>query len=314
MFTFRHLARAVACLAAAQFSVTAQAQLFRAYLASAGSDANPCTLQAPCRLLPAALGAVASGGEIWMLDSANYNAATVNINKSVSILAVPGVVGSVLAIGGPAISITVSGLKVALRNLVVAPLSGAGGTDGVHMTGASTLTVENSLIANLPSNGVLVEGTGVLKVSDTTLRNNGVFGIVTVNGVSAMITRSQMLGNADGGFSAQVNSAAATSVSSVSDSVISGGSDGVYARAAVNNSLVRISVTRTTIDKTTYGLLSYTSCNPCGASIAISSSMIANNEYGWYQDGAGSVIQSLGNNHFTGNNQVFGSLTPTPLQ
>jgi hypothetical protein len=36
----------------------ANAQLFRAYLSGEGSDANPCTLQLPCRLLPAAVAAV----------------------------------------------------------------------------------------------------------------------------------------------------------------------------------------------------------------------------------------------------------------
>jgi hypothetical protein len=110
--------------------------LFRAYLASDGNDANPCTLAAPCRLLPAALTAVASGGEIWMLDSANYNTATVTISKSVSILAVPGAVGSVVALAGPAILITAPSLTIALRNLVIVPLPGSGATDGVEMTGA----------------------------------------------------------------------------------------------------------------------------------------------------------------------------------
>ena len=43
-------------LAVALLSTTAQAQLFRSYLSSTGNDANPCTVQAPCRLLPAALG------------------------------------------------------------------------------------------------------------------------------------------------------------------------------------------------------------------------------------------------------------------
>lgn len=52
-------------------SGAAHAQLFRAYLAIGGSDSNPGTLPAPCRLLPAALNAVADGGEVWMLDSAN---------------------------------------------------------------------------------------------------------------------------------------------------------------------------------------------------------------------------------------------------
>src|ERR1700682_574931 len=75
----------------ATLTICASAQaagLFRAYLASGGSDSNPCTVAAPCRLLPAALAAVTDGGEIWMLDSANYNTATVSITKSVTILAI----------------------------------------------------------------------------------------------------------------------------------------------------------------------------------------------------------------------------------
>jgi hypothetical protein len=85
--------------------------------------------QHPDRTVPAAaaaLTAVASGGDIWMLDSANYNTGTVTIGKSASILAVPGAVGSLVALNnGPAISITAAGLTIALRNLVIGPLAGA---------------------------------------------------------------------------------------------------------------------------------------------------------------------------------------------
>src|SRR5690606_36180957 len=89
--------------------------IFRAYL-SAGNAANPCTLQAPCRLLPAALAAVDDGGEIWMLDSANYNTAPVTIEKSVTILATPGAVGSVVSAGGSAITVSGDAARVTLRN------------------------------------------------------------------------------------------------------------------------------------------------------------------------------------------------------
>ena len=100
-------------------STAADAQLFRAYVASDGNDANPCTLPQPCRLLPAAIAAVASGGEIWILDSANYNTSTVNVTKSVSIVAVPGQIGSLVAIaGGPAVSIATAGVIVSFRNVV----------------------------------------------------------------------------------------------------------------------------------------------------------------------------------------------------
>src|SRR4051794_14499929 len=99
--------------------VAAQAQIFRAYLASSGNDANACTVAAPCRLLPAALAAVIDGGEIWMLDSANFNTGTVYITKSVSILAVPGQIGSIIAVGGQrALQIDTPDLHVGLRNLV----------------------------------------------------------------------------------------------------------------------------------------------------------------------------------------------------
>lgn len=70
-------------------SASTQAQLFRAYVSGSGNDANPCTLQSPCRLLPRALQAVADGGEIWMVGSANYNTSTVVVTKSVRILAIP---------------------------------------------------------------------------------------------------------------------------------------------------------------------------------------------------------------------------------
>src|SRR4051794_10754744 len=81
-------------------SSMSHAQSFRAYVASYGNDGNPCTVALPCRLLPAAINAVASGGEIWMLDSANFNSGTVTVTKSVNILAVPGQVGSIVSFGG----------------------------------------------------------------------------------------------------------------------------------------------------------------------------------------------------------------------
>ena len=179
---------ALGLLAALFLSSAAHAQLFRAYLAINGNDANPCTLPQPCRLLPAALNAVANGGEIWLLDSANYNTATVNITKSVTILAVPGAVGSVVATGGPAISIATAGVKVALRNLVLVPLPGGGGTAGVAMTEGNGLAVEGCLMAGLP-NGISASGNVSLRVSDTTIRG-GENGIVVADGAQATVDRS----------------------------------------------------------------------------------------------------------------------------
>ncbi len=311
--SFRTLLRsAFAFIVMLFLSATAHAQLFRAYISSVGNDANACTLPAPCRLLPAALNAVASGGEIWMLDSANYNTATVTIAKSVSILAVPGAVGSVLAIGGPAVNIAASGLTISLRNLVIVPLTGGGGTEGVYMSGASGLTIENSLIANLPSSGVYVIGTGKVEIANTIIRNNGGYAVYMLNGASADISGTKMLNNVSGGVIAY-STTATTTTATVSDSVVSGGAEGVLGYATIAGGVARVFVTRCTIQNTSYALDSET--NGLGSAlVAVSSSMITNNYYAWYQGGAGSVVRTLGNNHITDNTTSVGVLTPTALQ
>ena len=287
-------------------SATAQAGVFRAYISSTGNDANPCTLSAPCRLLPVALAAVNDGGEIWMLDSANYNTATVTIAKSVSILAIPGAVGSVLAISGPAISITAPSLTISLRNLVIVPLTGGGGVDGVSMTGASTLTIENCLIANLMNSGVYVVGTGKVEIVNTIIRNNGVFAVYILNGASADISSTKMLKNGYGGVFAG-SYAATTTTATVSDSVVSGGISGVASYTNNAGGIARIFLTRSTIQNTTNAL---DSTSTTGITvIAVSSSMIANNNYAWYQSGTGSVIRTLGNNHIADNTFSIGVLT-----
>jgi hypothetical protein len=247
-----------------------------------------------------------------MLDSANYNAATVTIGKSVSILAVPGAVGSVVATGGPAISITAGSLKVALRNLVIVPLVGGGGTDGVSMTGASTLFIENSLIANLSGSGVYVIGTGKVKVTNSIIRNNGSYAVGLQNGPSGEISGTQMLANAFGGVFAY-GTTATTTIASVNDSVISGGSEGVYAFTTIAGAISRIFVTRSTIESTTYALDSENNSSG-SALVTVSGSTITNNLYAWLQSGAGSVIESAGNNHIRGNTNTFGALTPVGLQ
>jgi hypothetical protein len=294
----------------------AHAQLFRAYLASDGADTNPCTLPQPCRLLPAALAAVASGGEIWMLDSANYNAAMVNIGKSVSVLAVPGAVGSLVAVSGaPALMITTAGLKVSLRNVVIGPLAGvAAGTDGVSMTAASSLAIEKSVIANLPGAAVRATAAGTLRITETTLRNNGDYAIWLENGAAAVIASSRLLDNANG-LSAWSYVASATTTASLTDSVISGrgmGNGVVAFTSAVASAVAHVSVSRSVIERTGVALRSDTS----GVGIAettVGGSLIAENLAPWQKGGAGSQVLSLGNNQMIGNGAPIGAkvaLTP----
>jgi hypothetical protein len=286
-----------------------QGTLFRAYLSSAGNDANPCTLASPCRLLPAALTAVLNNGEIWMLDSANYNTATVNIGKSVSILAVPGAVGSVLALGGPAITITASGLSVTLRNLVIVPLTGGGGTHGVHVTGASQLIIEKSVIAGHANDGILVDGSGKVQVTDSEIRKNG-YGVYLTNGATAEIASVRLLAN-DYAIIALGNNGTFTTVS-VSDSIIANSAGmAVWADSVTGGGLARAFVTRCTIHNNNTALEAEGQ-NGGIAVVAVSNTMVVNNLYAWYVTGPGATIRSFGNNPMSDNSSSLGSLTTTP--
>jgi hypothetical protein len=294
-----------AVVAAALVVSIAHAQLFRAYLAPTGNDANDCTLPTPCRLLPAALAAVADGGEIWMLGSANYNTATVNIAKSVSILAVPGVVGSVVATAGPAINIATPGVKVSLRNLVIAPLPGAGGTDGIDMTNGASLTVDSCLIANLPGTGIYVVNTAAnVYVVDSLIRENGNRGVWLQEGPTAHISGTKLLGNSSVGVA--VYGYFTTTRAAISDSIISGnGAHGIYAYASTGSA--NVSVSRSTVSNNTYGILSDGNIS---AVVTISSNLVTkNNIYGLEQNGS-AILESQGNNTVRQNgNNTVGTIT-----
>ncbi len=293
------------------------AQLFRSYVAPTGSDANPCTLFAPCRLLPAALTAVADGGEIWMLDSGNYNVATVNVTKSVTILAVPGAVGSVVMTNGPAIRIATAGVKVALRNLVIMPLPGTGAVHGISMTAGAALTVENCLIANAPTNGIIVSTAAVVRITDTTIRDNLLHGVVLQNGARATITRSTISGNSNVGIFAYVTATSPTTIVDIADSTLDGNDSGFTAftdvvaneivasisgsRIAQNSTgvsanggplgTVVVSANNNTISHNTLvGIVAYNT----GGKVVASGNTVNQNEKGiWAAIGA---IESAGNN------------------
>ena len=161
-------------LLASSASPAWSAGLFRAYLSVKGDDLNSCTVQAPCRLLPAALDAVADGGEIWIMDSANFNTSQVNIGKSVTILAIPGAVGSLVSTGGGnAIYVNAAGAKVALRNLVIVRIGT--GNDGVGFNGGDSLTVEDCEIANMSASAISAYDTAAkVTVKNTVLRSNNI--------------------------------------------------------------------------------------------------------------------------------------------
>ena len=276
-------------------STAAQAQLFRAYLAIGGNDANPCTLPQPCRLLPAALNAVAPGGEIWLLDSANYNTATVNVTKSVNILAVPGAVGSVVATGGPAISIATAGVKVSLRNLVIVPLPGAGGTDGVVMSNGASLTVEQTLVSGITGVGIRVTTASTVKIVDTTIRG-GHEGLRLQDGAGATVTRS-VIGASGTGYAVNVWGTAAGTVTTaaIADSTLESGWVAAFAQSSDPTASVRLVVRGCQVDRNAYGLYAQSEAGG-GVVLIASGNIVAHTAYeALAADGIGTMAWASGN-------------------
>ena len=311
----RFLPHALAALSTAAFLVPSAhaGTLFRAYLASSGNDSNPCTVAAPCRLLPAALNAVADKGEIWILDSANYNGGQVDISQNVSILAIPGVTASFVAAGNfPAITITTAGIKVSMRNAVIANNASNPGTYGVQLNANSELSMEECVFANTVFDGLNVNA-GKANVRNSMFRNSGNFAVSAYNGSQVTISGSQMHGGY-GGVDAENNVASSTTLVSVSDSVISGQSQfGLHALTGASTANSKIMLSRSTVTSvgsagTHAGL--YASSLSGVPTIVVASSTVSGNYINFQQINNG-VIKTIGNNYIA---DAFaadvGALTP----
>ena len=147
----------------------------RTFVASGGSDANPCSLAAPCRSFGAAIAQTSSGGEVIVLDSAGYGPVT--ISQAVSIVAPAGVYAGVSVLSGTGIIVNAGAGIVTLRGLTINGLGGNIGVDyvsgarlyldGVIVTGFSLTAASAAVRANLAS-------AGNLNLREAALRDNAI--------------------------------------------------------------------------------------------------------------------------------------------
>jgi hypothetical protein len=328
---FAAFAAATAVLAAAD----AHAQIFRAYLSADGSDANPCTVPAPCRLLPAALAAVADGGEVWMLDSANYNTGPVVITKSVTIVAIPGVLGSLVALGGSIITIDTAGVRVALRNVALRPFPGHEANNGIEIYGGSALLLERCTISGLGF-GVYLGGAVQATVRDSRFADNS-YGVYATAAASARITGSRFTGHTGTAIQGSGVSAGQISIA-VARSVVSANRVGISAIAQNSGTNVRLVITDTLLESndqlavevfsgigaiadgavsrsrfTRNAQQSISSSGP-GSRVVVSGNTITLTNTGLFQFN-NAVMEVLGNNTLRGNTfDTAGTMTPVATQ
>ena len=174
---------AVGAIAPSMAAATAQ----RTFVSALGSDANACSLAAPCRGFAAALVQTNPGGEIVVLDSAGYGPVT--ITKAVSIVVPPGIYAGVsVTIAGTDGIVVNAGAsdEVILRGLTI---NNQGGNNGVVFNSGAALYVESCTIrgfalATMANLKFAPAGASKLFVKDSYIRG-GQAGINLANGTTA---------------------------------------------------------------------------------------------------------------------------------
>jgi hypothetical protein len=246
MSQLRSNATAIAAIAAAMFTVpaTVQAAQQRSFVSGFGSDADNCTLLAPCRSFGSAILQTFAGGEVVVLDSAGYGPVT--ITGPISIIAPPGVYAGITVSTGVGVTIN-AGVNdvVVLRGLDINAIAGPT-TDGIVVGSGLRVVIDRCTVSNFPvGSGLLVNSSGQtdVDVTDTLIRDNQIGVRHTGSGILNQVTLSRVRLASNG------TGVSATGVGlfvRLIESTVVGNSDGLFFDPGVNRT-VRFDVERSQI-------------------------------------------------------------------
>jgi len=264
----------------------------RTFVATYGSDANPCSRPLPCRSYAIALAATDPRGEIVALDSGGFG--TVAINKAVALIAPPGIHAGITVPTGDNDGITVAAGStddVVVRGLAINGTPPTCCSAGIRFLSGRALHVENVVVSGIPAGvGVVFDADGELYVRDSEFRNNPT-GLAIFGAATASIEHSRFDNNSVG---LQTNGDVRVTVR---DSALSGNSlRGI--RASQNS---EVSIDSCTISGNNLGIEAESSPTPGMTSIVrVTNSLIANNVTGVLRSG-GSLLMTGGGNSLVGN-------------
>jgi hypothetical protein len=213
----------VFCLIFAAADASAQLAS-RTWVAGLGDDANPCTLQLPCKTWAGAFSRTAPGGEMDALDSGGFGPLT--INKAITIDGGAGNVAGILGMGVTGFTITAnpSTDRVLIRNMTINGNNSS--FTGIRINSAKSVTIQNVGIYNFsanPGRGIDAQCTSPCRITirDTKVDNNSGIGMVfqgaVPNSVFADVYNSSTSNNVSHGVFA-TNGAIVTLTSHVSSS------------------------------------------------------------------------------------------------
>jgi hypothetical protein len=309
MSKFRHTLN---LLAVVIFTLTvsslAQAQATRTWVSGVGDDVNPCSRTAPCKTFAGAISKTAAGGEIDALDPGGFGALT--ITKSITVDGA-GTMASVLHSGVNGINVNDSAtatprtIIVVLRNLSI---NGAGttlGLNGVNITSAKSVYVENCEIQNFSGNGINVNLTGGSATNGTLIWLDDV-DITNGTGASSIGVRLHTTNSFVGAVMDRVRvrkvpigvQVGNQSIATIRDGYFALGTTGIEVVAAVTNATATIE--NTMLESNTTGILAGSGTTRLSqVSIHLCSTAI----------GGGGTVRSSGNNRIYDNTAQ--GITPT---
>ena len=218
-----------ACVAglAFAFSGSAAQAISIAYVKNGGNDALTCADVAnACQTLGGALTKVDEGGEIYIVDTSNYE--FVAINKSISIIALQPQ-GHIHVFGG-AIAVTINADTNDVIHLAGLDIDGGTGTNGIgiRILQAGRVDVRDCVIRNFKGD----PGTGL--------------SVETATNVQVFVSNCAFSGNDNGIIVDPTAGAAAVMLDNVQvekNSAIGIGSDGATSFVFLNDSIVTLNGT-----------------------------------------------------------------------
>ncbi len=286
-FTINALAIAIFTFA---FASMAQAQATRTWVSGVGDDANPCSRTAPCKTFAGAISKTAVGGEIDALDPGGFGSVT--ITKSITIDAC--CMASILAAGTTGINVNGAGIVVDIHHLSIqgtGPSGASVGVNGINVTAAQAVHVEDTIIMGFSQNGILVNTTATsqLILRNVVIRDCAVAGINTTttgSNQTAFGFDNINVSNCGDGFKAQNGSSG-----SIRGSTFTLNTNGINASQSTSATFVNIDSSLITGSSTAVNT---------GASthVRISRMLISQNANAL---GLGGAVDSGGNNTIHGN-------------
>jgi Right handed beta helix region len=273
-------------------AIAGSAQMHNTFVASTGSDNTDCgSRELPCRDFNYALTKTDTGGIVTALDSGIYALTNVSIDKSVTLVAAPGVQAEMFNTDvNDRIRINATGgALVILRNLYIAGDTGGTNAYGIGVYSVGKLQVENCVIDRF-SEGI---GTGLQAgaeffIRDTIIKNslsNGTTLTTTSGLLRVTIDHCQFVRNGTSGTGHGVNALRKTKVD-IRESIASANAgvgfivtdgDMTLDACTASNNAVGVEV------------------QPFGK-VIVSNSFVTNNSHYGFQQAQGGTFNSLGNN------------------